>query len=322
MTDGRDTRQTSVDYVGYRAKPSRARGGTGLPRRVYRFLKVNVLFNTLLKPYGMLRLKMLRRTAARSQGHTYTCFLRSPMQLQAITGPVLEYLIGPESRQGAAAGVSPSSKVLEILAFACSNGAEAYTLASWLRSAVPSLAFHIQASDLHPEMVDKARAARYSVDEVEHSGDITLDFIEGTFDRSGGDGYIVKPHLRECVSFSQASLLSRELSRQFAPADIVVAQNVLFHLDPPTATLAFENLVGLLKPRSALLIEGMDLDLRLRLTRDHQLRPLAYRHREIYEHSRSHVALEWWRHYYGAEPYSVLARDRVRRYSSIFLNGQ
>jgi hypothetical protein len=65
----------------------------------------------------------------------------------------------------------------------------------------------------------------------------------------------------------------------------------------------------------------MDLDLRQRLTREHQLAALAYRHREIYEHSRSHVSPEWWRHHYGQEPYSPLKRDRVRRYSSIFPKG-
>jgi chemotaxis methyl-accepting protein methylase len=268
----------------------------------------------------MLRLRALRRTAVRSQGHTYTCFLRSPVQMQAVTGPVLEYLIGPGSQAEAGAGGSRSPIPLEILVFACSNGAEAYTLASSLRSARPDLAFHIHASDLHPEMVEKARAAAYSVDEVHHSEDITPEFIEATFDLADGR-YVVKPEIRERVSFSQASLLSPQLSQQFAPADIVVAQNVLFHLDPPVATSAFENLYGLLKPRSVLLVEGMDLDMRLRLTRARQLHPLAYRHREIYERSRAHVSLEWWRHYYGAEPYSAMAVDRVRRYGSIFLKG-
>jgi len=302
--------ETSVDYVGYRAKQPRAKARVSLPKRVYRFLKVNVLFNTLLRPYGVLRHRALCRTATRSQGHTYTCFLRSPLQLAAVNGPVLEYL----TRQG-----QPPSR-LEILVFACSNGAEAYTLASSLHSASPALDFHIHASDLHQEMVEKARAATYSVDEVRHSDNVTDEFIEATFDRAG-DGYVVKPEIRKRVSFSVANLLGGELSRQFERADIVVAQNVLFHLDPASATVAFEAIVELLKPRAALLIEGMDLDLRQRLTRDHGLQPLAYRHREIYEDSRSHVSLEWWRHHYGMEPYSALQRDRVRRYSSIFLSG-
>ena len=320
MTTARNPTRVSVDYVGYRAKTPRTRARVSLPRRVYRFLKVNVLFNTLLRPYGVLRHRALCRTAARSQEHTYTCFLRSPVQLQALNDPVLEHLRGPWHREPAAAGARPAPGPLEMLVFACSNGAEAYTLASSLRSAWPALDFHIRASDLHQEMIDKARAATYSVDEVQHSDSITEEFIEATFDRVAGS-YVVKAPIRERVSFVQANLLGTELSQQFGQADIVVAQNVLFHLDRPSATLAFEGLVKLLKPRAALLIEGMDLDLRQRLTRDHQLQPLAYRHREIYEHSRSHVSLEWWRHHYGQEPYSLLKRDRVRRYSSIFLKG-
>jgi chemotaxis methyl-accepting protein methylase len=209
---------------------------------------------------------------------------------------------------------------LTINLFAGSNGAEAYTLASMLRRVRPGLEFHIHASDLHREMVAKATAGRYTRDEVLHNEEITPEFIAATFDADGGE-FRVKPEIRACVSFVQADLLDPALDRQYGPADVVVVQNVLFHLDPEQARLAFRNVARFLKERAALLMDGVDLDLKVELTRAAGLAPLDYRYREIYDAGRRHVPWAWWRHYYGAEPRSPLQRDRVRRYGTIFLRG-
>src|SRR5205823_5112503 len=113
----------------------------------------------------------------------YTCFFRSPAQLEAIAGPVIDFLLDANAS---------SKKRLDILLFACSNGAEAYTIASTLMRAHPSLDLHIAASDLHEEMVARASAARYSKDEIRLSRHISDALINDTFDEDG-DAYIVKP---------------------------------------------------------------------------------------------------------------------------------
>ncbi|MFO1409960.1 MAG: CheR family methyltransferase [Steroidobacteraceae bacterium] len=301
----------TVDYGQYRAQ--HGSGERGLLYRAARaawHAQQRFLFDVLLYPYGQLRHRALQASARRSQSHTYTSFNRVPAQLAAFTGPVLDFLLA--GREGNAP--------LVIDLFAGSNGAEAYTLASVLRSARPGLAFHIHASDLHPEMVAKARAARYTRDEVLHSESITPEFIAATFDADGQD-FIVKPELRAQVSFVQADLLDAGIDRQYGPADVVIVQNVLFHLDPRQARFAFGNVVRFLKPRAALLVDGVDLDLKVELTRAAGLAPLEWRYREIYDYGRRHIALAWWRHYYGAEPRSFLKRDPVRRYGTIFLRG-
>jgi chemotaxis methyl-accepting protein methylase len=299
---------SGIDYEGYEARAGIRRGPWYRAlRAVYRFLKNRVLIGTLLYPYGVLRHRMLLRSADRSQHHTYTAFFRSPIQLEALTGPVIEFLMGQP----------PARRRLEILQFACSNGAEAYSMASMLMRVRPELDFRIQASDLHEEMVAHAIAARYSRDEVLHHEYITDAFLAATFDQVP-DGFVVKPEIRARVSFGQVSLLDPELPRRFQPADMVVAQNVLFHLDRAAASTAFQYLVSLLRPRAVLVIAGMDLDLKEALTREARLAPLSYRCREIHEQGRSHIPLAWWRYYYGAEPYSVLRRDRYRRYGTVF----
>ncbi len=303
----------SVSYSGYRAKTNAgtSSGVKSVIRPIYRFLKINVLYNTILYPYGRMRQNRLLQTANRSQAHTYTCFFRSPLQLEALCGPVIDHLMDRGAK----------GRKLRVLVFACSNGAEAYTMASALMKSHPDLDFRIEASDLHQEMIDQATSGSYSRDEVFQSEYIGDEFVAATFDPVG-DRFVVKQKIKDRVSFSCADLLSSSLRQQFKPADIVVAQNVLFHLAPDAARIAFKNVADLLETRSALFIEGADLDLKIGLTEEDRLSPLTFKYREIYEHSRSHIALAWWNHYYGAEPYSALRSNRQRRYSSIFLKGQ
>jgi len=298
----------SVAFPEYRANdPSRGKGS--LLGNAYWFLKSRVLYGRVLYPYGVVRHAALLATCDRTQSHTYTCFVRTPSQLEALAGPVLEFL-----------GGSKLGRPLEILVLACSNGAEAYTLASFLSRRLPGLDFRITAADLHQEMVDCAQAASYSEAEALHGEFVDPEFVAYTFDKVG-DRYIVKSQIRERVSFAQANLLDSALSSKFAPADIVTTQNVLYHLQPHDARRAFENAVKLLKPKAAFLLDGMDQALRVELTLAHGLEPLEFKSRKIYEESRVHTPLDWWHYYYGCEPYSPLRRDRARRYGTVFLKG-
>ena len=284
--------------------------------------------------------------ARRSDHHTYTCFHRAPMQLAALGGPVLAHL-GLQQAQLPNAGLQqaqppntglqqaqvpstglPQAQVprpverrgrrLRVLLYACSNGAEAYTLSAWLAMERPDLEVIIEASDLHPDMVERARAGRYTWDEVTQHHEVPERFIAQTFDRDG-EFFVVNERTRSRVRFSCADIVHDDLRTRFGEADIVLAQNVLFHLPPPMARRAFANVVATLAPGGALFVEGMDLDLRVALTSANDLRPLGWRTREIYEESRRHIPARWWRVYYGAEPWLALRREPQRRYGSVFL---
>ena len=86
------------------------------------------------------------------------------------------------------------------------------------------------------------------------------------------------------------------------------------------ARRAFAQVLAVLRPGGVLFIDGMELDMRVELTRRAGLRPLDYRVREIYQYSRRHTPENWWDIYYGNEPYSPLATERLRRYATIFFN--
>jgi len=301
---------TRPDFVGYTAKdPTRERRLRQLPGAAYWYLKSKLLYGVLTLPYGAYKHTRLLRTVERTSTHTYTCFYRSPAQLRALTGPVMDFLGHPEK----------AGQRLDIVLMACSSGAEVYTMASWLMQHYPNLDFHIQASDLHQSMADKAARGEYTEAEALQSEYITRDFVERTFDRQG-DLYVVKPEIRAKATFSQANLLDSEgLKDRFGPAQLVFAQNVLFHLDPSNVRVAFANLYRMLAPRSALFIEGMDQDLRIELTKEYGLDPLLDDHQNIYSETRVHTPKDWWNYYWGSEPYFPLRSERDRRYGTIFL---
>jgi chemotaxis methyl-accepting protein methylase len=268
-----------------------------------------LLWGVVLRPRAKARHRACVARAQRSDSHAYTAFYRSPPQLDVLTGPVIDRLTATCDRE------------LSILVLAGSNGAEAYTLASELIARRPQLAFSIIASDLHEELVAKAAAATYTLEEITQDQPVPAEFIDRTFDRVG-DRYTVKEHIRAHVTFTQADLLDPRLGERFEPADIVLAQNVLFHMPPERARRAFAAVVALLKPHAVLLLEGMDLDARVQLTRAAGLSPLPHDVKRIYAHSRRHIAERWWEYYYGSEPYFPLARDRKRRYGTVFVTGQ
>lgn len=279
--------------------------GLASAKALYRALRTHPYLGLLHLPLARAKHRELLLRARRSDHHTYTCFHRSPPQLEAIVGPVADAL----ERQGVRRAV--------INIFAASTGAEAYTIASELLHHRPGLDFVMRASDLHAETVAQGRSATYTLQEITQGAEVPAAFIERTFDRDG-ERFVVKPHIRAHVTFEQADLLSPELADPYAGADLVFAQNVLFHLPPALAEKAFENALRTLKPGGFLFLEGSDLDLRVELTARAGLEPLDYKVREIYEHARRHVPENWWDYYYGSEPYSPFSSHRLRRYGSIF----
>lgn len=292
------------DYQFYQAKDLSENGIAPWIRSLRRFLQYRVVYDGLLLPFAITRHRRLLRRSERTSEHTYTCFLRSPSQLDLVTGPIMDYVGRPDP--------------LSITLLACSNGAEAYTLASELRFKFPGLRFKIRASDLHDTMVARAAEASYSRDEALHSPYMTSEFVERTFLEENG-GFRVRDEIRKHVEFSTANLLEGDALRaKFGQSPIVVAQNVLFHLTPENAERAFENLLTLMTPDGVLLIEGMDLDLRERLTAKHGLEPFTENLQHIYEETRIHTPPHWWKVYWGTEPYLPFRRNAKRRYSTAF----
>lgn len=182
----------------------------------------------------------------------------------------------------------------------------------------PNLTFKIKAYDTDRDALKKAAEAAYAHGEVFNNKRITGSFIEDTFDVKG-DRFIVKEKIRAHVSFTEADVLDAAFPEVAGSFEIVFAQNILFHLQRRDAVRAMKNIFRLLKPSAAIFLDGVDLDLRLKMTRRHDLKPLAFRIEQIHNEARWARAAGWPYHYWGLEPYLTHRRNCVRRYATIFL---
>lgn len=278
---------------------------------IYRFIRKKIYYDYILYPYARYRHRQVQDAEERSQSHTYTSFYRSPGQLSALVGPVIKFLQNNQERS--------EDEIVQINVLAGSTGAEAYTIASVLLKAFTGLPFRVTCSDLHDSTVEKSKSALYSAEEVA-GVDVPPEFIDCTFEKQG-EHFKVNPEVMANVEFFQADIVKDNLIELYPPGDIVLIQNVLFHLNDLDARRAFDNALATAKPRSAIFIDGMSLDMRVQLTAEANLEPLSFKIKEIHEHAHRHLPRDWWNYYYGFEPYLFFKANRSRRYSTVFLRG-
>lgn len=237
---------------------------------------------------------------------TFTQFLRVPTQLTALTGPVLDALMSGRTEEH-----------IDIAAWGCSNGAEPYAIASMLLASRPGSSFTVHAYDIDPDLIERARSGVYTTEEVFGNKQVTADFVSSTFVELDGR-YLVRAEIRDHVLFVAADALDERTVGLTPAADVIFAQNFLFHLRPRDAERAFVNITSRLTPRSILFIDGMDLDLRSRLTTRRGLEPLDFQIREIHDEARQ-VRTNWPICYWGLEPLSTRRPGWKRRYATIFV---
>jgi chemotaxis protein methyltransferase WspC len=131
---------------------------------------------------------------------------------------------------------------VRILSVPCAGGEEPYSMAMALCDAgVPRSAFCINAYDLSPGCVARARAGVYGRNAFRAQD---LAFRERYFTSVGDDDYLIDAALREQVRFSQGNLL--ELDAHGRRYDIVFCRNLLIYFDKPTTKAAIARLSALL----------------------------------------------------------------------------
>ncbi len=253
-----------------------------------------------------LRHRLVLRLGGR-RNYLWTRFFRIPTQYAALS----EVVVGK---------ISPglAGRPLQIVVVGCSNGAEPYSISSVLLRREPRIDFVIRAYDIDEGAIQQAREGRYTREEVFAKFTLAEGLVGQTFDVIG-DTYRVRDQVAERVTFAVANALDADLLERVGPADIVFAQNFLYHLKPSVARQAFANLCRILRPTAALLVDGMDLDLKEELTRRHGLEPLDWRITEIHDETWQERGWAWPSIYWGQEPFSASRKDWKRRYATIFL---
>ena len=246
---------------------------------------------------------------ARRRNYVFTKFCRLPTQLDVLADDVIDFLRAGDERRSE----------IRIIVFGCSIGAEPYSIASVLQTRHPDVRVRMECFDIDPSVIARAQSATYSMPELSTRPPLTPAFVAATFEQADA-GVVVKPSIAESVRFAQGDLLDAALIQRLGRADVVVAQNVLYHLTRRDAERAFAHLFSLMKPRAALLIDGADLDLRSQLTKAAGLRPCTTALERIHNESRVERGYAWPRVYWGLEPFNQKRRDAARRFATIFFS--
>jgi len=147
---------------------------------------------------------------------------------------------------------------------ASSTGQEAYSiamlLADWLRGR-PGWSASILGTDLSQEVVDKARAGRYSQLEVNRG--LPAPMLVRHFARSGTE-WQVGEELRRMVEFRTLNLAAP--FPVLPPFDIVFCRNVLIYFDTATRRQVLDRIVRTMRPDGALLLGAAETTMSLGTT--------------------------------------------------------
>jgi chemotaxis protein methyltransferase CheR len=152
-------------------------------------------------------------------------------------------------------------KTLRIWSAACSTGQEPYSLAMLLLdrlASFPGWKLEILATDISQEVLDRARAGRYSQLEVNRG--LPANLLVRHFERQG-TGWHVSSAVQRAVSFAHLNLVGPHwpVSR----ADIVFCRNVLIYFDNETKTDLLARIRRVLRPGGHLFLGAAETTLGL-----------------------------------------------------------
>jgi chemotaxis protein methyltransferase CheR len=130
---------------------------------------------------------------------------------------------------------------------ACASGEEAYTLA--LLGTDAGLEIEVLATDVHPPVLERARAACYERSSLRELPD---RWRERGFDRTSGGALAVRPEHRPRVTVARHDLRDAPPD---GPFDLVLCRNAAFtYFGPDAQRAVLANLAAALRPGGALVL--------------------------------------------------------------------
>mgnify|MGYP001171425246 CR=1 FL=1 len=148
-------------------------------------------------------------------------FFRNPYTFQQITSRVLPELESHKNGQG--------KHSLRFWSTACARGEEAYSIAimlsEYLGHRLPAFDISIYATDVSPQALKEARAGIYAPKDTEGLSPSAL----GSYFIHTDEGHVVRPDIRQMVSFSQFDLTSTT-KPPFLDLDCIFCCNILIYL--------------------------------------------------------------------------------------------
>ncbi|HEX2104007.1 MAG TPA: CheR family methyltransferase [Solirubrobacteraceae bacterium] len=131
----------------------------------------------------------------------------------------------------------------------CASGEEAYTLALLWEESAPGLELDVLATDIHPPVLARARAARY---EASSARELPAPLRARGFDAGPDGALVVRPEARRRVTVARHDLRDPPPD---GPFDLVLCRNVAFTYFAPAAQRAvLARVASALRPGGALVL--------------------------------------------------------------------
>jgi chemotaxis protein methyltransferase CheR len=215
----------------------------------------------------------------------------------------------------------PSGSTIRVAVLGCSVGVEVYSILWTLRRERPDLKVAVDALDISPDVLAIAEEGVYGPQTSEAvTASIFQQLTEAErremFDWKG-DQAVVKPWLKEGVTWRLGDASDPRLVEQLGPKDFVVANNFLCHMDPRDADRCLRNLARLAKADGYLFVSGVDLNVRTKVALDLAWDPVPDLVAEIHDGD-ALVRADWPFNWWGLEPLDRRRPDWETRYASVF----
>ncbi len=276
-----------------------------LNQHVWQRLPARVRDSHLLRSYGAW-LHSFVRSRARHPQIFGTFFFRNRPALELMRRIAEQKAHGPP---------------LRIAVLGCSVGAEVYSILWSIRSPRPDLKVLLHASDISKPILNLAERGIYGCDtsqliSASIFSRMTESEMQGLFDWDG-DHAIVKPWLREGITWELADAADPEIVNIFGPQDLVVASNFLCHMAPLDAERCLRNVARLVQPGGYLFVSGVDLDVRMKVALDLGWTPVSELMAEVHDGDPS-IRADWPCQWWGLEPLDRGRPDWQMRYAAAY----
>jgi chemotaxis protein methyltransferase CheR len=139
-----------------------------------------------------------------------------------------------------------AGRPFRIWSAASSSGQEAYSLAMLLADELGEAAWEVFGSDISTQILDKARAALYAMDQA---GEIPAAYLKAYCLKGVGNQtgqFTIDPALRGRVRFQQINL--NERLPQVGEFDVILLRNVMIYFEAETKQQVVARLVERLRP--------------------------------------------------------------------------
>jgi chemotaxis methyl-accepting protein methylase len=200
-----------------------------------------------------------------------TLFFRNRPQLSVLFDDIL-----PMTATG--------NRPVRVLVHACADGSEPYTLAiEWLHRGRP-FPIRMIASDRSPELVSDAQRGIYPLRTIQDASKRAGYSLEPYFELSREDRsqVAVSEEVRWLVEFQIADFMRPEACARLGIADVVLAQNVLIHLQPHAEAIAMRKLSDFVASEGWIAVAGRS-DVASGMLKSLGFRPHPKRLREIHD---------------------------------------